>query len=137
VIGPYDKDTQWIVDELKRLNVTVLGAIEHSKVITHIREHKLLIHPSLYEAWCIAIAEAMSNAVIPVAWNLPALKEVWGESPGVLIEPNDIDDFVESVCTLLLSDEWKTAGIRCYEWIRKRFSWTDTSNKIWNIITDI
>jgi glycosyltransferase involved in cell wall biosynthesis len=48
---------------------------------------RVFIFPSLFEGWGIAVAEALACGLPVVAYDIPALREVFGECRGVFLVP--------------------------------------------------
>ena len=62
-------------------NIDFLGLIlDTTKVFATLRTARLFLHPSFKENWAIAIGEAMALGMPVIAFDLPELKEVWGDA---------------------------------------------------------
>ncbi|MDX1687406.1 MAG: glycosyltransferase family 1 protein [Candidatus Promineifilaceae bacterium] len=86
----------------------------------------VLALPSHYEGFGLPLLEAMHCGCPVVASNRASLPEVVGEA-GLLLDPDDVDAWVEGLATALLDRERREAMISAgYEQAR-RFTWEKTA----------
>ena len=61
-------------------------------------EIDILVHPSLQEAFGLALVEAMASRKPVIASDLPAIRHVLGDgAAGLLVKPGDVDGFSEAM----------------------------------------
>ena len=85
-------------------NIEFLGPIlDPARAFTTLRTAKLFLHPSFKENWAIAIGEAMALGMPVIAFDLPELKEVWGEAFRA-VPKGDTSAFADEILALLADD---------------------------------
>ena len=85
-------------------NVELLGPIyDERRKFEVLSASKLLVHPSYEENWAIVIGEALACGVPVVAYDLPALREVWGQGV-VMVPKGDVAALADSVARLLVDE---------------------------------
>ena len=78
MIGPAtDSEGKALVQSLPS-NVTWLGELEHVELVSHLQRASVYLQLSVYESFCLALAEAMSCGCFPVVSDRAALPEVVG-----------------------------------------------------------
>ncbi len=115
------------VEEKLRERVTFHGHVaDPVKVIS---QADFIIHPSRAEGLPNAVLEAMAAGVIPLASDLPALREIVDPSTGRLLDPDDAEAWVDSM-TDLLADPKLRAGMRagCRRRIEQSFDLSAVSD---------
>jgi glycosyltransferase involved in cell wall biosynthesis len=104
-------------------NIEFLGLIlDTARAFTTLRTAKLFLHPSFKENWAIAIGEAMALGMPVIAFDLPELKEVWGEAFRA-VPRGDASAFAGEILALLADDtgrrglaERGLARVRSLDW---------------------
>jgi len=72
---------------------------------TYMKAFDLIINTSIREAFGRTVVEAMLNETLTLLTDIPAHREIMGDTfPELLIKRDDIDGFVEKAITLLSSD---------------------------------
>jgi glycosyltransferase involved in cell wall biosynthesis len=69
--------------------VTYLGVLEHSEVMTALAEARVAVVPSRLESFGLTLLEAMTAGVPVVGSDIPAFRELVGASGGVTLLPLD------------------------------------------------
>jgi len=119
------------ISELRRLvetmglanNVIVRGACGDGEMYRLLNSGKIFVFPSLFEGWGLAVAEALASGLPVICYNIPALREVFGDCPSVfLIKVGDVESFSEKVLELLNFKNLGELG-KFSEDYSKRFSW--------------
>jgi glycosyltransferase involved in cell wall biosynthesis len=92
---------------------------------------RVFIFPSLFEGWGIAVAEALACGLPVVAYDIPALREVFGECKGVFLVPVKNIVCMGSIVLEILNlneDEWGRLShySRVYS---ESFSWEKVAEK--------
>jgi len=58
---------------------TAMGNVPHENMNEWLEDKDYLIHPSTFETFCMAVAEAMAKGIRPLINNWPGADETWGE----------------------------------------------------------
>lgn len=103
-------------------NVSLHGQCSDRELYSLMKSSKIFIFPSLFEGWGIAVAEALACGLPVVAYDIPALKEIFGLCESVFLVPiGAVDQVTETVLQVLSSENGKLDEIsRDYA---KRFEW--------------
>ena len=104
-------------------NIDFLGLIlDSTQAFTAVRTAQLFLHPSYKENWAIAIGEAMALGMPVIAFDLPELKEVWGEAFRA-VPRGDVAAFAGEISALLADEagrrnlaERGRARVRSLDW---------------------
>ena len=104
-------------------NIEFLGPIlDATLAFSTLRTARLFLHPSFKENWAIAIGEAMALGMPVIAFDLPELKEVWGEAFRA-VPRGDSSAFAHEILALLADDagrrnlaERGRARVRSLDW---------------------
>ncbi len=104
-------------------NIEFLGPIlDATQAFSTLRTARLFLHPSFKENWAIAIGEAMALGMPVIAFDLPELKEVWGEAFRA-VPRGDASAFADEILGLLADDtgrrdlaERGLARVRSLDW---------------------
>jgi glycosyltransferase involved in cell wall biosynthesis len=106
-------------------NVFIRGRCGDAELYSLLKSSKILIFPSLFEGWGIAVAEALACGLPIIAYNVPALKEVFGKCKGVFLVPvKDVESMASSVLKILDADENEFRKLSRYSRVYPRqFSW--------------
>ena len=84
-VGPAWQD---VLDDMKRQirdldltsNVEIIGPLYDQDKYNILKKSKVMALPSYEDTWCIALSEAMACGCAAVAYDLPALRSVYGDS---------------------------------------------------------
>lgn len=88
--------------------VRFIERLTNAEILEHISESKLLILPSITESLGMVVIEAFSNRIPAVAFKVGGLEEVIDNGlNGFLIEPFDIDEFVDKINQILNMEQEK------------------------------
>lgn len=104
-------------------NIVFLGPIlDATQAFGTLRTARIFLHPSFKENWAIAIGEAMALGMPVIAFDLPELKEVWGEAFRA-VPRGDTSAFADEILALLADDagrrdlaERGRARVRSLDW---------------------
>ena len=104
-------------------NIDFLGLIlDTARAFATLRTARLFLHPSFKENWAIAIGEAMALGMPVIAFDLPELKEVWGDAFRA-VPRGDTSAFADEILALLADDtgrrdlaERGLARVRSLDW---------------------
>jgi glycosyltransferase involved in cell wall biosynthesis len=112
-------------------NVLVRGGCGDTELFGLLKSSKLLIFPSLFEGWGLAVAEALACGLPVVAYDIPALREIFGNCKSVFLVPaKNVDGMAAAVLDLLNLSEEELLRLSGYsEAFSRRFSWEDVARK--------
>ena len=90
-----------------------------------LKSSKVFIFPSLFEGWGIAVAEALACGLPVVAYDIPALREVFGKCKSVFLIPvKNLDGMTSTVLDILNAKENEKNELRSYsKSFSKQFIW--------------
>lgn len=109
-------------------NVTIKGSCTDEELYGLLKSSRVFVFPSLFEGWGIAVAEALACGTPVVAYDIPALREVFGSCKSVCLLPvGDIGGMAQAVLKVLnCKNEKKTEDASAYA---KRFEWSRVAEK--------
>jgi glycosyltransferase involved in cell wall biosynthesis len=117
-------------------NVLIHGQCTDIELYSLLKSGKVFIFPSRFEGWGIAVAEALACGAPVVAYNIPALREVFGQSKSVFLVPvTNLRAMAQTVLELL-SNEYEKFGEISAEYARK-FEWDKVAMTDLEAITGI
>jgi len=104
-------------------NIEFLGLIlDTTQAFTTLCTARLFLHPSFKENWAIVIGEAMALGVPVIAFDVPELKEVWGEAFRA-VPLGDTSAFADEILALLADEQGRRdlserglARVRSLDW---------------------
>jgi len=116
-------------------NVTLTGGIEDKEKFSLMSRSKVFVLPSHNEGFCLVISEALSMGLPVVAYELPALLEVYGKYPAIFyVEKGCRKKFTDTILWLLrredICKELSQKGTGYVKALLQKFSWEDTSNEL-------
>jgi glycosyltransferase involved in cell wall biosynthesis len=105
IIGDEGEDSnilrQKVSDAGLKANVVFLGYVyDVEKKFEYLNSSRLFILPSYEENWAISLGEAMCSQLPCLAYNLPELKEIWGENVG-WVELGNTEEFSDLILRYL------------------------------------
>lgn len=101
--GPSISELKASIDTLQLNNtISVLGSLEHEKVIHAMQEHHVLLMPSHFEGHPIVLMEAMAQGLVPIVSNLPGHTDhvVKDSENGYLCDTNNLNTFTDAIVNL-------------------------------------
>ncbi|MFC1749339.1 glycosyltransferase family 4 protein [Pseudomonadota bacterium] len=112
------------------------GYLEDKEVRNLYKSAAVFVFPSLYEGFGIPPLEAMSCGCPVVSSNVASLPEVIGEA-GLLIDPKNAYRMADAIMSLLESEEIRKKFIERGLVQAKKFTWQDSANKAYEIISNL
>jgi glycosyltransferase involved in cell wall biosynthesis len=128
-------EVQAVKEAVVKLNlenkVFLRGRCSDRELCGLLNSSKVFVFPSLFEGWGIAVAEALACGLPVVAYDIPALREVFGKCKGVFLVPVKNIEYVVSTVLKILNlneDEWRKLShySRVYS---ESFSWEKVAEK--------
>jgi glycosyltransferase involved in cell wall biosynthesis len=112
-------------------NVFLRGGCSDFELFGLLKSSKLLIFPSVFEGWGLAVAEALACGLPVVAYDIPALREVFGKCKSVFLAPvKNVDGVATTVLDLLNLNEAEHSKLSSYaETFSEQFSWESVAEK--------
>lgn len=96
--------------------------LDSNRAFTTLRTARLFLHPSYKENWAIVIGEAMALGMPVIAFDVPELKEVWGETFRA-VPLGDTSAFADEILALLADEQGRRdlserglARVRSLDW---------------------
>lgn len=120
-----------IVESDLESKVLVQGRCSDRELCSLLKSGKVFILPSLFEGWGIAVAEALACGLPVIAYDIPALKEVFGKCKSVYLVPvKDISRMASIVLRILNlnENEWNRFS-RFSQSFAKQFRWEKVAQK--------
>jgi glycosyltransferase involved in cell wall biosynthesis len=115
-------------------NILLRGRCSDTELFSLLKSSKVFVFPSRFEGWGIAVAEALACGLSVIAYNIPALEEVFGSCENVFLLPiGDLSKMAETVLKLLTTDSTRI-GELSKEFARK-FDWESVAMKDLNAIS--
>ncbi len=115
-------------------NIHYLGYRIKEDTLSLIRGSDVLIQPSLQEGISSTILEAMSRKTAIIASNVGGNKELIENGiNGILVDPQDVDSFVQQIQNLLNDAELKTSLVDNAIKTVEKYDWNHVGNLYLNI----
>jgi len=111
--------------------VFLRGQCSDTELYSLLKSSKLFIFPSIFEGWGIAVAEALACGLPVVAYDIPALREIFGECKSVFLVPvKNIESMTSTVLDILNVNEKEWFELSyCSKSYSKQFSWEKIARK--------
>jgi glycosyltransferase involved in cell wall biosynthesis len=118
-------------------NIVLKGSCKDIDLYRLMKASRLLVFPSRFEGWGLAVGEALACGLPAVCYDIPALREVFGKCRSVFFVPvGDIARLAETAEEILkycdLSELEKTSK----EYV-KGFSWNTIASKDMQILKEL
>lgn len=96
----------------------------------------LFAFPSLYEGFGLPVLEAMQCGIPVLGSNVSSIPEIIADA-GILIDPNDIDEWTKQMYAIVSDDSYHSA--LCNRSLRRsaQFSWLKTANETYSIYEQV
>lgn len=121
-----------IKKEIPKFNY--LGSLPHDEVINQMRNHDVLLFPSLFEGFGMVITEAMSQGMVVISTDRTALPDISDEKSSICIPASDANAITTSIKFLLNNPEKvRELGENALK-KAKSYQWSDYRAKIKDLI---
>ncbi len=107
-------------------HVRLLGTVPHEELPSLYAGAACFVLPSLHEGFGLPLAEAMAAGVPAVASDIPALREVGGETVRYA-DPHDADGFAKAIRCALDDRQGSQLRAAAARGRARRFRWEDTA----------
>lgn len=106
-------------------NVFVRGRCGEAELFILLKQSKVFVFPSLFEGWGISVAEALACGLPVVAYDIPALREIFGECKSVFLVPvKNIEGLASTILDILGREGQEFDELSfCSKSFSSRFSW--------------
>ncbi|MBX5328368.1 MAG: glycosyltransferase [Candidatus Bathyarchaeota archaeon] len=111
--------------------VCLHGRCSDKELYSLLKSSKIFIFPSLFEGWGIAVAEALACGLPVVAYDIPALREVFGNCKSVFLVPvRNVENMTATVLDILnVNDkEWRELSFFSKSYSRQ-FCWEEVAKE--------
>jgi glycosyltransferase involved in cell wall biosynthesis len=111
--------------------VFLRGRCSDTELYSLLKSSRLFIFPSVFEGWGIAVAEALACGLPVVAYDIPALREVFGRCKSVFLVPVKNNASMTSTVLDILNlnkEEWFDLSRRSRLYC-EQFSWEKIARK--------
>lgn len=119
--------------------VDLQGFQPHAQMLAAMHCHHGLLLPSNYEGLPIVLLEAQAHGCVPIAARLPGITDsiVQDGVSGFLVNPPDIEGYVNNIAQLLSPDRWRTLSRNGIELSKQSFSLDSMSECYLNLFTNL
>ena len=135
-IGPEERKIKKLVKTQK--NIHYLGYQMKKDTISLIRGSDVLIQPSLKEGISSTLLESMACKTVIIASNVGGNNELVENSVnGIIVEPQDIDSFVQQIKNMLNNVELRKSLVDQAQNTVEKYDWNQVGNLYLNIYESI
>jgi len=112
-------------------NVLIRGRCGDMELYSLLKQSKIFVFPSIFEGWGISVAEALACGLPVVAYDIPALREIFGKCKSVFLVPvKNIDGLASTILNILNKYEREHFKLGCYsKGYSKLFSWEKVAKR--------
>lgn len=115
-------------EEIPKFNY--LGSLPHNEVLKQMRDHDVLLFPSLFDGFGMVITEAMSQGMVVIATNHTGLPDISDEKSAICI-PHSNSRVIEEALNSLVNDKDKVKAMGMAALERaKKYQWSDYRDEI-------
>jgi glycosyltransferase involved in cell wall biosynthesis len=131
----------WKTDEIQKLikqysNIVYVGMVTENEKYTLIKNAVAVTYISLFEGFGIPILEAMGSGTPVITSDVTSMPEIAGDA-AITVNPNHPEDIAKAMSLLANNDTLRqTLIVKGYE-RKKKFTWSETGNIIYNELTRI
>jgi len=129
-----------VIQEIKNLNlensVFLPGYLDENDLPLWYGSALAFVYPSKYEGFGLPVIEAMAAGTPVITSNISSLPEVAGDA-AVLISPDDIDAWANSMATIANSSEMRERYINSGITRASEFSWEKCAKMTYDVYTKV
>lgn len=111
--------------------IKFIGSVTDQNLYRTLDASKIFVLPSRMEGWSIATAEALARGLPAVCYDIPAIREIYGDGQSVFLVPTgDIKAFAERIIYLLSLKQADYAVLKhTSQHYSRRFDWRNIALK--------
>jgi glycosyltransferase involved in cell wall biosynthesis len=133
----YDK-VKTVAKKWNLSSIQFLGCLKDEEVNSLMASSKVFLTLSTMEGFGLAIGEALAHNLSVVCYDIPTLREIYGDCPYVrFIKIGKIEEVASEVINLLKEDFMSQIGFSEPRDFIKRFSWLEVAQKEYSTIKAI
>ncbi|HUW47294.1 MAG TPA: glycosyltransferase, partial [Patescibacteria group bacterium] len=118
-------------------NIMLKGGCSDAELYVLLKASKVFLFPSRFEGWGLAVGEALGAGLPVVCYDIPALREVFGECWSVFFtRVGDVERFAKTVVKIFEENGLAELEAVSKEFAR-RFNWEEVALKDLNTIEDL
>jgi glycosyltransferase involved in cell wall biosynthesis len=120
-----------MISELSN-NFILKGVVDEETKLHILSVSKIFVFPSKHEAQSIAVGEALGMGLPVVAYDIPALRDAYGDCKALLFcKKGDVKGLSEAILKMLDMDwpDYVTLSNAAKLYIQKKYSWDITMSK--------
>jgi glycosyltransferase involved in cell wall biosynthesis len=122
-------------------NILLKGSCTDTELYSLMKASRIFLFPSRFEGWGLAVGEALACGLPVICYDIPALRETFGECRSVFFVPlGDISSFFKVYESVFTHRDLNTLDMISEEYIRQ-FRWDKVANcelvAIHNLLTSI
>jgi glycosyltransferase involved in cell wall biosynthesis len=126
-----------IEDNNMSTNMILTGSCRNAELYALLKASKVFLFPSRFEGWGLAVGEALGAGLPVVCYDIPTLREVFGECRSVFFtRVGDVERFAQTV--VKISEENGLAELEAVsKEFAQRFNWEEVALKDLDAIEDL
>lgn len=141
LVGPrsigYDALFRSVMDAHQRGVITYLGELEYAQLMVEYRKAHILLFPSYAEGMARVMLEAGYARLCPIAYDIPANRDLISEGRGFLVPLKNIDRIIELIKDLYLDrDRLMHTSENYQKWILENFNLDNFVHRLDCILND-
>jgi len=118
-------------------NISVFGGVPDKQMKKIVCNSKIFVFPSRFEGWGIAVAEALASGLPVVCYEIPALKEVFGDCESVFfVSKFNSKSLAEKILEVLNSFDVEFFRRKSLDFAKK-FDWKQVFSKDLQFLFDL
>jgi glycosyltransferase involved in cell wall biosynthesis len=108
-------------------NILLKGSCSDAELYALVKASKVFLFPSRFEGWGLAVGEALGAGLPVVCYDIPALREVFGECRSVFFTPvGDAERFAQTIVKIFEENGLAELEAVSKEFAR-RFNWEEVA----------
>jgi glycosyltransferase involved in cell wall biosynthesis len=118
-----------IEDNNMSTNIIVTGSCRNAQLYALLKASKVFLFPSRFEGWGLAVGEALGAGLPVVCYDIPALREVFGDCRSVFFTLlGDVEGFAQTVVKMFEENGFAELEAVSKEFAQ-RFNWEEVALK--------
>jgi len=118
-------------------HVMLKGSCSDNDLYSSLQASRIFAFPSMFEGWGLAVGEALACGLPVVCYDIPALREIFGQCKSVsFVPPGDTETFTQATEKILQHGDSDELGAMSKEYV-KRFTWKRVALEDMQIIRNL